>query len=281
MTTDIIKFREVEKQAVKRLSMALASFTGGESVRSDFALQAPAGDAHALFEMLDQHKLDQDGMHRCMSAAVALLKHAHEMLDKADGVIAEQEEKIHRLETVSSSDELTGLKNRRGFFEAFSQDLDRCNRGLTKGGLLVLVDLDSFKAINDTYGHQAGDAALRLVARTLEAQIRIMDVAARLGGDEFVLLLSNTTKNDAAARAQDLAWQLNHLTLVWNGEEIPVRASIGLRSFKAGDGADKIFNDADIQLYANKRAGKKPTSRAEIAATEAAESYQKRKMMSV
>jgi diguanylate cyclase (GGDEF)-like protein len=185
-------------------------------------------------------------------STTALLQNALEMIQRAETIIGSQEERIRHLETLVTMDELTGLRNRRGFYEAFTAELGRCERGISSGGLLVLVDLDNFHAVNDIYGHMAGDACLRLVARMLANEIRAMDAAARLGGDEFVLLLSNTTKELAVSRAQDLAWQLNHLSLAWYGDEIPVQASLGLRSYKAGDAANVIFNEADIELYTSK-----------------------------
>lgn len=181
--------------------------------------------------------------------ALTLLRQAEKSLEAAQARLAEQDERIRQLETLATTDELTNLHNRRGFFESFNRELDRSRRGQSEGGLLILIDLDNFKAVNDTYGHQAGDAALKLVAATLAAHIRIMDTAARLGGDEFVLLLANTDRTKAAGRARDLVRKLNSLSLVWMGTEIPVRASLGLREYKGGDTAERIFGDADSAMY--------------------------------
>jgi diguanylate cyclase (GGDEF)-like protein len=190
---------------------------------------------------------------RMMNATFALLKKAQIMLDRAEEKIAIQETRLVYLEELATTDELTGLKNRRGFLETFIRELDRCDRGQSCGGLLVLIDLDNFKNVNDQFGHLAGDACLRLVGRTLQSEVRKMDVAARLGGDEFVLLLSNTTKHSAARRAQELAWRLNNLSMAWYGEEIPVQASLGLKDYSSGDCVDSVFNDADMRLYSNKK----------------------------
>src|SRR5690606_6034710 len=124
---------------------------------------------------------------------------------------------------------------------------------------------DNFKAINDTYGHQAGDAALKLVAATLAADIRAMDTAARLGGDEFVLLLANTDRARAAARARDLVGKLHSLSLIWFGTEIPIRASLGLREYAKGDTPARIFGDADAAMYESKRVNKQPCKEAAAA----------------
>lgn len=200
-----------------------------------------------LMAELAQFRAEKDGWSRAMQATVAQLNEAYRKIEQA-------EKRIGFLEAAATTDELTGLANRRGFYEAFMGEVDRCGRGQSAGGLLVMIDLDNFKAINDTYGHAAGDAALRLVAKNLKAEVRAMDMAARLGGDEFVLLLSNANKRQAAARAQDLGWRLGHLVLVWRGEEIPVRASLGLKDFGPGERPDWIFDAADKALYAQKRA---------------------------
>ena len=200
--------------------------------------------------------LERDGWWRVMSAGVALIKHAHHMVEQAEKKIALQPKRIEALEQQVTLDELTGLMNRRGFFDAFLREMDRTNRGHSEGGLLVLVDLDNFKMINDTYGHLAGDAALRLVGRTLNAGSRMMDACARIGGDEFVLLLANTERSKALVRAQNLIRTLNNLSLVWYGAEIPVRASLGLKDYKAGDHPEEIFGEADVKMYAQKRTNK-------------------------
>ncbi|MBU0860218.1 MAG: GGDEF domain-containing protein [Alphaproteobacteria bacterium] len=255
MTTDIIKNRDAEKAlmnsgALFRNMLVRTRSNGTPKHTTRPALPAlPTALAEPAPETFDPV---QDGAHRLVSNTMALLDYANRLIEAAEQHIAAQESRIEQLTTLSITDELTGLRNRRGFYESFMAELDRCDREQSIGGLMVLIDLDNFKAINDTHGHPAGDACLRLVARTIADQVRAMDTTARLGGDEFVILLSNTTKGDAAKRAQTLAWQLNNLALAWYGEEIPVRASLGLKSFGAGDSADKIFSAADLQLYATK-----------------------------
>ncbi len=284
MTTEIINQREILTAAAVSTGTALANLTlpaikaktrsrkNGAGARPEgFKTEYKAGDAQAfsqslhesLFAALEQHAREKDGWERSMSATLALLKQAHGMIEHAEDVIFNQEKRIRELEKVATTDELTGMLNRRGFYDAFTGDIERCNRGLIKGGLLVLIDLDNFKNINDTYGHLAGDAALRLVGRTLKNEVRAMDAAARLGGDEFVLLLSHTTKGDAASRAQNIGWKLNNLSLAWYGEEIPVRASLGLKGFGPGDTAEIIFNAADEGLYEQKEIRKSGKASAE------------------
>jgi diguanylate cyclase (GGDEF)-like protein len=83
-----------------------------------------------------------------------------------------------------------------------------------------------------------------------------MDACARLGGDEFVLLLANTEREKALVRAQNLIKQLNNLSLVWYGAELPIRASLGLKDYAAGESAESIFGEADTLLYKHKRSNK-------------------------
>lgn len=208
--------------------------------------------ADELFAWMGRHQDEKESWWRAQSATIALLKQAHHSLAKAQDRMSEQAERIALLETLATTDELTGLMNRRGFMEQFSREIDRTSRDQSEGGLLMLIDLDNFKSINDTHGHAAGDAALKLAAGTLAADIRTMDCVGRLGGDEFVVLLANTDRKKAALRAQGIVKKLNSLSLIWNGIEIPVRASLGLKEYKKGDTTTRIFGDADDAMYAQK-----------------------------
>ncbi len=199
------------------------------------------------------HSLEKDGWWRSMSAALALLHHMQKLVEQAENRIAAQTQRIAHLENLSTTDDLTGLLNRRGFFKAFQAELDRTDRGLSPGGMLVLIDLDNFKSINERFGSMAGDSALRLVAKNLQNQVRAMDAAGRLGGDAFVLMLSAAQRGDAAKRAHVMGWQLNNMSLGWHGEEIPLHVSLGLKSYGPGDTANQILSAADSTLYANKQ----------------------------
>ncbi len=195
------------------------------------------------------------------SPSFNLVKWLLSLLDESSTQLELANARIQELERQATHDALTNILNRRGFFENFAKEIDRTERHHSKGGLLIMIDLDNFKMINDTYGHQAGDAALKLVAKTLTASSRVMDSCARLGGDEFVLLLTDTERSKALARAQNLIKQLNSLSLVWFGAEIPVRASLGLKDYQRGDNIEAIFGAADEKLYDNKRVNKGQSAR--------------------
>ena len=163
-----------------------------------------------------------------------------------------------RLSKLAMLDELTGLANNR----LFGQRLDECiiyGRRNGRPVSLLLVDMDYFKSINDTHGHQVGDMALRTVASVIKASIRGSDVAARVGGEEFAVLLPDTSSAEASAVAGRV---LNGLrganVLLENGSRVSLSASIGL----AGGIPDKdessfaLFAQADKALYQAKAAGR-------------------------
>ena len=210
-------------------------------------------DADEVFNYLERHQIEKDSWWKSMGTTLKLLKQAHEIIAKSEAQIIEQDRRIEELKRLSTTDELTGITNRRGFMQSFARELDRVNRDKSQGGLLIMIDLDNFKSINDTYGHDAGDAALKVVASTLAGDVRKMDVTARLGGDEFTILFVNTTRKEALERAQFLIRKLNNLSFIWNGAEIDIRASLGLKEYKKGSKAQHIFNAADASMYENKQ----------------------------
>lgn len=205
-----------------------------------------ARDLFGLFRKSDPSENAQ------ISSQRALLKDAYKMLEQAERDLHKKDEKIQELRQILTIDELTKLTNRRGFYQAFKAELDRTNRGENAGGLLIMIDLDDFKIINDTFGHQAGDEALRTVGTYLKKTFRSMDIPARLGGDEFIILMPNTSINLAIERAQSLGKELNKLSYDWKGAHIKIRGSLGLKEYKRGDTIESIIAHADKGLYANK-----------------------------
>lgn len=190
---------------------------------------------------------------RVLGATVTMLNQTQAELEASRIQIEQLKFQLAELEMVATTDLLTGLKNRRGFEDNFARELDRTRRGKSIGGVLVVIDLDSFKAINDTYGHQAGDECLKLVAQILAQEIRVMDTASRLGGDEFVLLMTDSTPELLLTRVQNIAWKLNHLNLTWGDKSIAIHASVGMKPYMKGDTAEAIFAEADKSMYIDKK----------------------------
>lgn len=200
-------------------------------------------------------------VYRLPDSQAILLREMQSKLEAAERLIAEQQDRIDSLEAMNATDELTGLLNRRGFQDALARELAAGKR-LGTGGVLVMVDLDGFKAINDTYGHLAGDHYLQQVARALKAAVRAHDVVARLGGDEFVVLLTRVDADQGLARAAALADRINAKDCTWQRTRLPLRASFGAEPFEAGDKQADILRRADIRMYAVKADRKKAQRKA-------------------
>ena len=153
-------------------------------------------------------------------------------------------------------DPLTQLYNRRYMDEVLKRELARAERNGTPVSVLVL-DLDHFKRINDTYGHEAGDAILRKVALTLRENIRSCDVACRMGGEEMVVLLPDCGTDNAAKRADALRLAIAGGDVLHGGERIGATASIGVASYPAhGTNMRTLVHAADLALYEAKHGGR-------------------------
>jgi len=161
-----------------------------------------------------------------------------------------------RMEALIVTDPLTGLLNRRGFFKALDQALARAKRGDTQFALLYL-DLDGFKRINDSLGHDAGDELLHHVAAQLKSGLRTYDPLARMGGDEFTVLLEEMENIQDAARVADKLMQLVSVRQYIGGEEFTMTASIGIAGYpESGTDAETLLRAADIAMYEAKNTGR-------------------------
>lgn len=166
--------------------------------------------------------------------------------------LVQQQERINTLERLALTDELTGLYNRRGFVNRLQLALAESRRR-DESGVLVYIDLDGFKPINDNFGHAAGDEVLRHMAAMLSASIRDTDAVARLGGDEFAMLLVNTAWRNGTVRARTLEKAVNASCIIWEGNLISLKASFGIQAYGPEDDLHKILIDADQAMYASKR----------------------------
>jgi diguanylate cyclase (GGDEF)-like protein len=154
-------------------------------------------------------------------------------------------------------DGLTGLYNRRAFNELLTSAI--ANEDRRAGGSLglAILDLDHFKSLNDTYGHPAGDAALRSLARLLNQHLRKGDQAARYGGEEFVVILPGSDEERSMGAAERLRSALEKHRFVFEGSRIPLTASIGVAVWPAdGREPEALLSASDRALYAAKQAGR-------------------------
>ena len=162
----------------------------------------------------------------------------------------------HQLEELAYSDALTSLPNRRMFGDWCRQMIATCER--QDGGFaLLLIDLDHFKQVNDTLGHDAGDALLVETARRLRTIARKSDVVSRLGGDEFAILLADTGVASAVDIACKRILEAFDTPVQHEGHEMRTSPSIGVALFPVdGTTQDELYKSADLALYAAKRSGR-------------------------
>ena len=167
-------------------------------------------------------------------------------------LILDQAAEIAHLREIATVDGLTGILNRRGFETEMRRLLARAER-YGEHGVLIYIDLDGFKPVNDNYGHTAGDAVLRHVATLLQNFVRDSDLVVRLGGDEFAVVLAGAPEAAGKMRATELETILNAAIVDWEGHLIAVRASVGLQAYGAGDHIELLIRHADAKMYGAKR----------------------------
>ncbi|QEY64798.1 EAL domain-containing protein [Metapseudomonas lalkuanensis] len=161
-----------------------------------------------------------------------------------------------QLESQAITDALTGLLNRRGFHQALEASLARIERNGKRMAVLYL-DLDGFKLINDSLGHEAGDRVLRRVAEQLKNCLRPYDILARMGGDEFTALLDTLDHPEDAARVAEKLIELVSVRHRIEGIDVTLGASVGIACFpECGQSVDGLLRAADIAMYEAKRAGR-------------------------
>jgi len=212
------------------------------------ALTAHSPAMPALDELLGEHLKDS----ALKGDRDALLSWALDRLAAADRRVADLNERLAYLESLSVTDELTRMLNRRGFLAELTRALSWARRA-GAGGMLMISDLDGFKAVNDLYGHAAGDYVLRETAARLMAQLRRCDAAGRLGGDEFAFLLVGATPAGAKGKAQSLARSIETLGLNFAGTPIAVSASIGFVRYDGSEDEEALLHRADMAMYEAKR----------------------------
>ena len=170
--------------------------------------------------------------------------------------ISQRKAAEERLHLMATTDELTGLRNRRHFSEAVRNELERAHRYQEFFSLLML-DIDFFKEINDKYGHGGGDEVLRHFARLLKKDLRQMDITGRVGGEEFSIILPHTDLGGAYTIAERLRQNIEATPAVYQGNWIFFTVSIGAASYQKGmKSQDEIFKMADNALYKAKSHGR-------------------------
>jgi diguanylate cyclase (GGDEF)-like protein len=173
------------------------------------------------------------------------------------GLALEQIAAHEKLKELSSTDGMTGLLNRRSFMIDLMRRFERATKGGAPGAL-VYCDLDNFKQVNDTHGHERGDAAICKLAEILSGSTRGEDLVARLGGDEFALWLEGANAEVALAKANLLLQRGEALKIFSGAPDCPLGMSIGVAVTEPGaeETLEQLMARADIAMYASKKRGK-------------------------
>lgn len=180
-------------------------------------------------------------------------------------LIEKLEREVKRLKELAFKDELTQLYNRRGFKEEslkFLNEVLASKRYKKRKSLfinnfsLIVFDIDNFKKLNDNYGHDAGDAAIKQLGNVIRDRVRSIDSVARWGGEEFIVGLVGASEKDAYVIADDIRERIEAAKLDWRGRKISTTLSGGVADLSKAKDFEDLFHSADKALYSAKRTGK-------------------------
>ena len=208
---------------------------------------------------------DASGLPRVIKLLVESTAAARSTTDKVQAELAASRAEMMKLradlgdlQTEALTDPLTGLHNRRGFEFTLSKLCEEGSDGLPSAALL-LMDIDRFKSINDTYGHLVGDRVIVATAKVLKDAVKGRDVVARFGGDEFMVLLPDTPGHGALALAEQIRSAFGKLRIRRSGSEeviVQISMSIGVVTLLAGKSVEQAIDSADKALYQAKNEGR-------------------------
>jgi len=206
------------------------------------------------------NEFDQSLRHsRSIDSQKCAIKELSYIIDKFNSLIKRVRRYENDLKKIALYDELTGLYNRR--FVSRTEDLiiKNARRSGNKLGILM-CDIDFFKKVNDTYGHDVGDEVLKNVAKIMTKSVRESDVVVRFGGEEFLIFLINADKKNSFEIAENIRKRVESSSIKINGTSINVTISIGVSEFSGNDNNfDKAIKLADLALYKAKNSGRNKT----------------------
>jgi len=245
MTTFIDRLGEVTEQTGEYHSK-IASYSqkiGGADNLTELS--------HLLDDIMRDTRAIQSSAQRSHEELLATRKQAHEAEEK----VRQLEEELEQVSEKMHEDQLTGALNRRGMDEAMDREIKRADRQQTPVSL-ALLDIDNFKQLNDTLGHQAGDQALVHLTVVIKETLRPTDEVARYGGEEFIIIMSETGLEEAMATITRLQRELTKKFFLHNNERKLITFSAGVALRTAHEAAEDVIARADKAMYQAKKTGK-------------------------
>lgn len=210
------------------------------------------GRLDAIRRHLDQYRETEETRHHQLEVEL------EELNSRVHGMETESEKLRRRLQEKHEQavrDPLTGLYNRLAYDERVMQEFARWRR-YEKPMVLMMIDVDHFKNVNDTYGHKAGDKALVLIADQLRNHLRESDFLARFGGEEFVVLMPETDLESAVVAAEKLRAAVEQCQFHYQNAQVKITVSAGLAQLRKDDSTESVFKRADEAMYRAKQAGR-------------------------
>jgi diguanylate cyclase len=183
------------------------------------------------------------------------LRHMQLKLDDMEKLAESAQYAIEEQRKKAMHDSLTGMPNREAYQQRLEQEVKRIERYGGKLSLMV-CDVDLFKRINDAYGHLAGDKVLKIIANSLQKNLRSTDFIARFGGEEFVALMPETSTSEAKIVAEKMRIKIEESPFNFKKEPVQITVSFGISEFAEGESADEVFSRADKALYEAKDKGR-------------------------
>jgi len=170
-------------------------------------------------------------------------------------LIRELRKALEEIRWLSITDGLTGLYNRRYFFEQAEKEVERAQR-YRRPVAAIMLDVDFFKRVNDTFGHAAGDEVLREVALCCRREVRELDILGRYGGEEFAILLTESDMDQAQQVAERLRTRIESMVIPIKGHDLSLTVSLGLAELKVSESVESLLDRADQALYSAKQTGR-------------------------
>jgi len=220
-------------------------------------------DIHELREQVN-HSLEtiafcfRDFRDRESARLTAYRERAEKMRQRIEQLETERntlQRSLEREHELAQTDTMIGMPNRLAYEKRIEAAFENWRTDGKPLGIAA-IDIDHFKSINDTYGHTAGDAVLRIIGQALMKHVRPCDFVARYGGEEFIVIFEGAEEAEALQVCERLRGKIQHLAFHASRQPVRVTASIGLAYFQAGDTPQAVFNRADLALYTAKNGGR-------------------------